>query len=86
MTSLRHEKMTRFTSRCWQRHFEHLKRRHGHHERKPRILKGGSRLPSLAGLRNQGLVQKGQPEARGVPKHTVTYTYIYAYSTLDKKS
>ena len=31
------------------------------------------RLPSPAGLGNQGLVQQGQPEVRGIPKHTVTY-------------
>ena len=30
------------------------------------------RLPSPAGLSNQGLVQQGQPEVRGIPKHTVT--------------
>ena len=36
------------------------------------IPKGGEQLPSPAGLHNQGLVQKGQPEARGVPKHTMT--------------
>ena len=30
------------------------------------------RLPSLAGLANQALVQKGQPEVRGIPKHTMT--------------
>ena len=36
------------------------------------IPKGGEQLPSPVGLRNQGLVQKGQPEARGVPKHTMT--------------
>ena len=32
------------------------------------------RLPSPAGLGNQGLVQQGQPEVRGIPKHTVTYS------------
>ena len=30
------------------------------------------RLPSPAGLGNQGLVQLGQPEVRGISKHTVT--------------
>ena len=30
------------------------------------------RLPSPAGLGNQGLVQQVQPEVRGFPKHTVT--------------
>ena len=79
MTSLRHEKMTRFMSRCRQRHFEHLNRCCGHRERKPHT-KGGVRLPSPAGLCNQGLVQKGQPEARGVPKHTMTYvSYFFKY-------
>ena len=29
-------------------------------------------LPSLVGLGNQGLVQQGQPEVWGIPKHTVT--------------
>ena len=29
-------------------------------------------LPSPVGLSNQGLVQQGQPEVRGIPKHTVT--------------
>ena len=35
-------------------------------------LRAEAQLPNPAGLRNQGLVQKGQLEARGVPKHTVT--------------
>ena len=30
------------------------------------------RLLSPVGLGNQGLVQQGQPEVRGIPKHTVT--------------
>ena len=34
------------------------------------------RLPSPAGLGNQGLVQQGQPEVRGIPKHTVTHVEI----------
>ena len=33
-------------------------------------------MPSPAGLCNQGLVQKGQPEAQGVPKHTVTHIIL----------
>ena len=31
------------------------------------------RLPSPAGLRNQGQVQQGQPGRKGISKHTVTY-------------
>ena len=35
-------------------------------------------LPSPVGLGNQGLVQSGQPEVRGIPKHTVTHGSLCA--------
>ena len=41
-------------------------------------------LPSLAGLGNQGLVQQGQPEVRGIPKHTVTYIIFISISEMLK--
>ena len=71
MMSLRHEVM-RFTSRCRQHHSKHSKRCCGHRGRKPHIPKGGGTVAKSGGLRNQGLVQLGQPEAWGIPQHTVT--------------
>ena len=66
MMSLRYEVMTHFTSQCRQRRFKTfdlMLRAPGVQTKYAKGWRG--RLPSLAGLRNQGLVQKGQPEARG---------------------
>ena len=66
MTSLQHEVMTRFTSRCQQRRFETFDltlRAPGAQTEYAKGWRGW--LPSPARLHNQGLVQKGQPEARG---------------------
>ena len=65
--------MTRFTSRSGQHRSEHSIRRCSPPRAQTAYAKGRrGRLPSPAGLGNQGLVQQGQPEVRGVPKHTVT--------------
>ena len=63
----------RFTSWCQQRGFETFDPTLWAPGAQTAYAKGRrGRLPSPARLRNQGLVQKGQPEAWGVPKHTVT--------------
>ena len=66
--------MTRFTSRSRQRRFRTFNPMLRPPRAQTAYAKGRRRrLPSPAGLSNQGLVQQGQLEVRGIPKHTVTH-------------
>ena len=56
----------RFTSRCRQRRFEHLIQHCGLQKCKLHMVReGGDGCQVRPDFGNQGLVQEGQPEARG---------------------